>query len=333
MKQEASADYEKMIDEGGMTKILQNPHRLAGLNSLDPPVTGDCRLPYERTNRTAQGRGKKMMLKIGDFSSLSQVSIKALRFYDEVGLLKPTFVDGATGYRYYSPNLLTRLNRILAFKDLGFSLDEITLLLREDLTPDAVREALHNKRKDLSGRIAIEQARLARVDSLLAQIKRAGRVPSYEITLRQLAPQWVASIRDCLSSYDDASELFTELKRYLKRHNANGREAARWHVCAGKGKQIDCEAMVLLGRPIPKSKRIDVYELPAGANACVIHDGSDETLTEAYGAAHSWIKSNGYRIDGPPCELYWQGGVAQSNVSGVTEIRYPILKLPAHAGH
>ena len=105
------------------------------------------------------------MFRIGDFSRLSQVSIKALRFYDEVGLLKPTFVDRATGYRYYSANLLARLNRIVVFKELGFSLDEIVLLLQEDVTPEQVRQALHNKREELSRRIAREHTRLAQVES------------------------------------------------------------------------------------------------------------------------------------------------------------------------
>ena len=275
------------------------------------------------------------MFRIGDFSRLCQVSIKTLRFYDEVGLLKPTIIDGSTGYRYYSPNLLPRLNRILVFKELGFTLDEIALLLIEGMNPNEVRDALNNKRADLSRRIAQDQARLGQIESWLTQIERQGRVPQYEITLRQIAPQLVASLRDQLASYDEAAELFTELNRYLKRHNANGRHAARWHVCAGQGEGIDCEAVVFLHRPVPESKRIAVYELPAGANACVIHEGSDETIPEAYVAAHSWIKSNGYKIDGPPFELYWQHNVAKPDDSGVTEIRYPILKMPGHApvGH
>src|SRR5262245_10642198 len=200
------------------------------------------------------------MFRIGDFSNLSQVSVKALRFYDEVGLLKPTFVDCATGYRYYSHNLLPRLNRILVFKELGFSLDEIASLLQDDLNPDQVREALHNKRHDLSHRIAKEQARLAQVESWLMHIEQEGRVPHDEITLGELAPQWVASRRDKLSSYDEAAELFTDLNRHLKKHNVNGRHAARWHACAGQGEHIDCEALVLLSSPVPESRRIAVYE-------------------------------------------------------------------------
>jgi DNA-binding transcriptional MerR regulator len=65
------------------------------------------------------------MIKIGDFSKLSQATVKALRLYDEMGLLKPARVDNFTGYRYYSADQLPRLNRILALKDLGFSLEQI----------------------------------------------------------------------------------------------------------------------------------------------------------------------------------------------------------------
>ena len=88
------------------------------------------------------------MFRIGDFARLSQVSVKTLRFYDEVGLLKPTFVDGATGYRYYSADLLPRLNRILALKDLGFSLEQIEVVL-SGLTLDQLRGML-KLRTDIS---------------------------------------------------------------------------------------------------------------------------------------------------------------------------------------
>lgn len=271
------------------------------------------------------------MLRIGELSRISQVSVKALRFYDEVGLLKPTFVDGATGYRYYSASLLSRLNRILVFKELGFSLSEIALLLSEDLPSEQVREALCSRRDSLSRRISEEQVRLAQVETWLTQLDRQGSGPSYEIALRQIAPQLVASVRESLGSYDEAAELFSELDRHLKKHNAIGRHAAVWHVCAGHAGSIDCEAVVLLNRRIPASKRIAVYERPADINACLIHQGSDETITQAYLAAHSWINTNGYEIDGPLFELYWQGSVARDDASGVTEIRYPILKRQARA--
>ena len=69
------------------------------------------------------------MIKIGDFARLAEVSIVTLRHYDEIGLLKPVSVDKFTGYRYYSIEQLPRLNRILALKDLGFSLEQISTML------------------------------------------------------------------------------------------------------------------------------------------------------------------------------------------------------------
>ena len=69
------------------------------------------------------------MFKIGEFSKLTQIPVKTLRYYDELGLLKPVEVDRFTGYRYYSAGQLPRLNRVLALKDLGFSLEQIFQLI------------------------------------------------------------------------------------------------------------------------------------------------------------------------------------------------------------
>ena len=79
------------------------------------------------------------MIKIGDFSKLSLVSVRTLRYYEEMGLLAPIQVDRFTGYRYYSFDQLPRLNRILALKDLGFSLEQIAQMLDEGLPPAQIR--------------------------------------------------------------------------------------------------------------------------------------------------------------------------------------------------
>ena len=94
------------------------------------------------------------MLKIGDFSKLSLVSVKALRYYDERGLLKPARVDPSTGYRFYSVSQLSRLNRILALKDLGLDLSQIAQLLDLELTPDQIRGMLRLKQVELHQQLA-----------------------------------------------------------------------------------------------------------------------------------------------------------------------------------
>jgi len=275
------------------------------------------------------------MFRIGDFSRLSQVSVKALRFYDEVGLLKPTYVDRDTGYRYYSATLLSRLNRILALKELGFSLEEIRQLVEGDLPVDRVRESLQNRRAELARRIERERAQLIEVEAWLAQIDQAGRVPDYEVTIKWVAPRLVASVRDSLSSYADADNLFDELNGHLKHRGAPLERGAIWHTCAGQRRSIDCEAIVFLREPARNAGRARVYELPGATVACVIHQGSDESCERAYRAARWWIKSHGYAIAGPNREVYWQGGVAQDDDSGVTEIQYPIIHTPSagSAGH
>jgi len=142
-------------------------------------------------------------------------------------------------------------------------------------------------------------------------------------------------VRDTLSSYADADELFDELLSYFKQRGAPLERGAIWHTCAGQRRSIDCEAIVFLREPAAGGGRARVYELPGASVACVIHQGSDETCERAYLAARSWIKSHGYAIAGPNRELYWQGGVAQDDDSGVTEIQYPIIHTPlaGAAGH
>jgi DNA-binding transcriptional MerR regulator len=111
------------------------------------------------------------MFRIGEFSKLSHVPAKTLRYYDQIGLLAPAEVDRFTGYRYYSASQLPRLHRILAMKDLGLSLSQIGQLLEEDLSTDQIRGMLLLKRTEIQQQVEAEQARLARVEWRLKQIE------------------------------------------------------------------------------------------------------------------------------------------------------------------
>lgn len=93
------------------------------------------------------------MIRIGDFSKLSRVTIKTLRFYGETGLLKPVSVDRFTGYRYYEFGQLPRLHRILALKDLGFSLEEIGRLLESGLSGEQMRGMLELRRTGIRQKV------------------------------------------------------------------------------------------------------------------------------------------------------------------------------------
>ncbi len=110
------------------------------------------------------------MFRIGDFSKLAQVSVKTLRYYADLGLLAPAYVDRFTGYRYYTLQQLPRLNRILALKDLGFSLVEIEQLLRKDLPPGELQSVMRLKQAGLEEQVRRERARLARIATRLRPI-------------------------------------------------------------------------------------------------------------------------------------------------------------------
>jgi phosphoribosylaminoimidazole-succinocarboxamide synthase len=120
------------------------------------------------------------MLRIGDFARLSQVPVKTLRYYDDLGLITPARVDESTGYRYYSVEQLPRLNRLLALKDLGFSLDQIARVLNDGVTHVQLRGMLMLKRAEVEDRLVEEKRRLNRIEARLREIEQEDALP--EIT-------------------------------------------------------------------------------------------------------------------------------------------------------
>jgi len=94
-----------------------------------------------------------MMLRIGTFSRRGRVSVKALRHYEAIGLLKPAHVDGATGYRYYEPSQLDDLHRLMVLRALGLPLERIRVLLQDDPSPELMRHLLAERRATVARRI------------------------------------------------------------------------------------------------------------------------------------------------------------------------------------
>ena len=268
------------------------------------------------------------MFKIGDFSGLTQVPVKTLRYYDEIGLLKPVEVDRFTGYRYYSASQLPRLNRILALKDLGFSLEDIGKALDENLPLDELRGMLRLRRAEQHNRVAEEQERLARVERRLTQIEKEGGVTNYEVVVKRLNAQWVASVRDVIPAYQDIGRLFGELYGYVARLGAAGVPGATWHDDGYKEQDVDAEAFVYLKGRVPETDRVKVRELAAADVASVVHKGAFIRLCDAYNAIMQWIEANGYSVAGPSREIYLHcpQPVRQDDESCVTEIQVPVEK-------
>ena len=272
------------------------------------------------------------MIRIGSFARIAQVSTRTLRLYDKLGLLKPAAVDPLTDYRYYSIDQLPRLNRILALKDLGFSLDQIAEVLRGDLSADQLRGMLTLKRAEVERRVAEEQAKLARIAARLHQIEQEHALDGYEVVLKRVEPQWVAAVRGKIADYITSEPIFIRLyaeldaflaKRGVRQH---GPRMALFHEPDAHDHDIQVQAGVLLPARMPGDGRVEIYEMPGVARmACVVHHGPyDETLIQANTAILKWIDANGYRIAGPTREIYLQYQVGGDPARFVTEIQLPV---------
>lgn len=274
------------------------------------------------------------MFRIGDFSKLSRVSVKTLRYYDEIGLLKPTGIDRFTRYRYYSLDQLPLLYRILGLKELGFSLGQIAQLLEGRLEVEQLRRMLQARRKEIELLMDQHSEQLRRLDARLAQIEQEGRVSEYEIVIKKVDPQWVASVRGVIPNYDGSGpvfdRLFDEVYSYVCSQGVRnpGCGLAIYHDIQMEGESLPVEAAAQLSEPITSSSRVQVYQLPGYTNtACIVHHGSFSTINKAYQALALWTQENEYRAIGPTREYYlrYERGGDQSQF--ITEIQFPVKKL------
>ena len=269
------------------------------------------------------------MLRIGDFSRLAQVSVKTLRHYGRLGLLKPAWIDRYTGYRYYELDQLPRLNRILALKDLGFSLEQIAQVLNEGLPPAQLRGMLRLRQMELREHVQDELEQLERVEARLRQIEQEDTMPNYDVVVKKVGPQLVAGVRDMIPDYPQQGHLWQELGAYLTEHKITPTDPCLT-VYYSDEPSIDAEVCERLGSPAQPGERVQIHELPAvEMMASVVHHGPFTTIGEAYTAIIKWIEANGYRCVGPVREVYLQpaANASQSDPNTVTEIQFPVEKV------
>jgi DNA-binding transcriptional MerR regulator len=283
------------------------------------------------------------MFKIGDFSKLSQVSAKTLRYYDEIDLLKPGEIDRFTGYRYYTMAQLARLHRILALKDLGLSLEQIRRMLDEALPAAQIHGMLKLKQAEIEQHIADEATRLARVAALLRQIEQEDTMPTQEVVIKRIEPQRVAAIRDVVPTFAAQGQLWGELDGYLGQRHITpiGPCLTIYHDPEYREHDVELEVCEPVASAVAGEGRVKVYELPAVETmACILHHGDFQNVGETYHALLRWIETNGYRIAGCNREVYLLAVadprtqakypveyLTDSDDQRVTEIQFPIEKV------
>src|SRR6476646_9714960 len=147
------------------------------------------------------------MFRIGEFAQIAQVSTRQLRFYDELGLLRPAHADQQTGYRYYSIRQLPRLNRILALKELGLALEQIGPLLDSEISPAELRGMLMMKRVEVERSLREEEVRLRHIESRIAQIDRIGGIDGYDVVAKSVPAAPTLSLHCSCRDFEEAARV------------------------------------------------------------------------------------------------------------------------------
>lgn len=273
------------------------------------------------------------MFKIGDFSKLCRVPTSALRYYDDLGLLKPAHIDPFTGYRYYAADQLPRLNRILALKDLGLLLEQIKIVLDEPLAAEEIRGMLRLKQAEIQQKVDEEQARLLRVEARLKHIEQEGKMPTQDVVLKTIETQHVLSIREIIPTPSDVGTLLGEAFMAISAQGIQPISAplAIFHDEEFKPADLDVEIALPVDTTIKQNvelnggRMLTPHDLKGfSLAACIIHNGTFDTIPDTYSAIAQWISSSGYRFAGPSREAYLTAPDTEGK--SVTEIQYPVEK-------
>jgi DNA-binding transcriptional MerR regulator len=258
------------------------------------------------------------MYRIGAFSRLCETPIKTLRYYHDIGLLRPAHVDRESRYRLYGSEQVERVHRILFYRGLGFSLEEIGNLLAESPGSIRTRRMLERKRREIASRLHAERRRLARISAQLDLLEdSASDAPP--VVLKRAGARLIVSMRARLDSHQECDRLFEELEGRVRAKTNRRERGALWHECGPEG--IDCEAFLFLTGPIPADGGTSVHEMPAQRVASLVYR-DDADYLEAYRNARAWMRAMDLEVSGPKREIYLQG--EGSNAASHIEIQFPV---------
>jgi len=251
------------------------------------------------------------MYGIGTVARLSQVSVRTLRHYDDLGLLKPAHVDPRTGYRYYAPDQVVRLHRILVLRDLGVPLSEIAQLIDENVTVEQLRGILRLRQAEARARLTEQTEQLKRVEIRLAQLEEEP-MTAYEVIVKRLDPLRVIALTEDLTGVDEIGDacgrMYPLLHAALARHGVafDGLSLALYEDTGVEAKPLRLTTAL----PVPtevtiQGDELSTVQLPAVERAAttVVH-GAPEQFHDAFQALHEWVVRTGERATSFDRELY-----------------------------
>lgn len=277
------------------------------------------------------GNNGQGLLRIGVFSTLSRISIRMLRHYQERGVLVPAEVDPFTGHRYYRPEQLVRADRVVALREAGFAVEMIAALLRDGVEPDEVDRVLEAQRAELHRRqdLVIRQlAALDHVDTILRGHPTMTTTTT-DVTLRTQPAMVVAALRRTIATYSDEPDLWAEMMPLLEAAGAilpdGGICGATFHDEEFPEADVDVEVWEQVAEPFEARSPLTCRREPERRVAVATLRGSYDRMPEAERALGAFIAERSLAT-GPMFNIYLVGPAQESDPDAwVTEVCVPVI--------
>ena len=276
------------------------------------------------------------MFRIGEFSRIARVSGRLLRYYDSIGLLSPGRVDPATSYRYYTADQLGTLNRILALKDLGLSLEEVARLIKGEVSAEEIRGMLTLKKVELERSLSEDALRLRNIESRLTQIEEQGGLKDYDVIVKSAEAQPYLALRRTYPTFEAAIAMVRDMAQQVGRRlpdSVRGDLTVVAHSDFDE-ENLDLEIGYVVKDDTVKPPRglgfgLTLRELPAVPSlATLVRRGPRYESHLGYGALGRWMSANRYKITGPSREVLLELPAFQrlGQEDMVMEIQFPVTQ-------
>ena len=270
------------------------------------------------------------MLKIGEFSKLSRVSVRMLRHYDEIGLLKPAETDCFTDYRYYREDQLPTVCRITALKDMGFSLADIVRILAVYEDREQMERFFSIRQRELEVLSRDTAHKLTLLDAARKRLRKEEDM-RYIVTLKTIPERYAATVQMTLPRYEDEGRIWSILMEETCRTHLTEDDPC---LCAvtyldGEYKEENVEMMAwkTVKGNYPDTEHVKFRTLPGVTVASCTYQGSYTQITDVYAAVIAWMEANGYESAEPMFNIYHVSPHETQNPDEfVTEICYPVKK-------
>lgn len=270
------------------------------------------------------------MLKIGEFSKLSRISIRMLRYYDEMGLLVPETIDPFTGYRYYDEKQLFTAGRINALKDMGFKLCDAAELLKCWEDRKLLERRLLLQRETANAQAEEAARRLRLLDTALEWLRKDESM-KYDVSVKTIPERYVASVRQIIPCYDEEGRLWSIfMEETAHMHIQDGDPClcmALFYDGEYKERDVDVEIQKSVKGSYPDTEHVKFKTVPGVEVASAICKGSYDQIGEVNAAVAAWVEANGYAFDGTAFNIYHVSPHETRNPDEfVTEVCYPVRK-------